>query len=92
VPTHVPIDEVTQPAKFAALRNPSCRVYLALRSDQPLAAVPAALAVFRRAGRPVGAVAGLRWSLGLSATAMCLCTAVVGAYIAAGTRRAVTAP
>jgi len=28
VPTHVPIDEVTQPAKFAALRNPSCRVYL----------------------------------------------------------------
>jgi len=29
VPTHVPIDEVTQPAKFAALRNPSCRVYLA---------------------------------------------------------------
>ena len=38
-----------------------------------------------------GAVVGLRWSLGLSATAMCLCTAVVGAYIAAGTRRAVKA-
>ena len=29
MPTHVPIDEVTQPAKFAALRNPSCRIYLA---------------------------------------------------------------
>ena len=38
-----------------------------------------------------GAVVGLRWSLGLSAAAMCLCTAVVGAYIAAGTRRAVNA-
>jgi len=33
-----------------------------------------------------GAVVGLRWSLGLSATAMCLCTAVVAAYIAAGAR------
>jgi MFS family permease len=38
-----------------------------------------------------GTVVGLRWSLGLSAAAMCLCTAVVGAYIAAGTRRAVNA-
>jgi len=28
VPTHVPLDDVGQPAKFAALRNPSCRVYL----------------------------------------------------------------
>jgi Cu2+-containing amine oxidase len=27
VPTHVPLDDVGQPAKFAALRNPSCRVY-----------------------------------------------------------------
>ena len=34
-----------------------------------------------------GAVVGLRWSLGLSAVAMCLCTAVVAGYIAAGTRR-----
>ena len=34
-----------------------------------------------------GAVVGLRWSLGLSAAAMCLCTAVVAGYIAAGTRR-----
>jgi MFS family permease len=29
VPTHVPLDDVSPPAKFAALRNPSCRVYLA---------------------------------------------------------------
>jgi MFS family permease len=29
VPTHVPVDDITAPAKFAALRNPSCRVYLA---------------------------------------------------------------
>ena len=28
VPTHVPLDDVGQPAKFAALRNPSCRIYL----------------------------------------------------------------
>src|ERR1700761_3196374 len=28
VPTHVPLDDVGQPAKFAALRNPTCRVYL----------------------------------------------------------------
>jgi len=28
VPTHVPLDDVSQPAKFAALRNPTCRVYL----------------------------------------------------------------
>src|SRR5580693_3989923 len=28
VPTHVPVDDVSQPAKFAALRNPSCRIYL----------------------------------------------------------------
>src|SRR5215469_3079322 len=29
VPTHVPLDDVSPPAKFAALRNPSCRAYLA---------------------------------------------------------------
>ena len=28
VPTHVPLEDVGQPAKFAALRNPTCRVYL----------------------------------------------------------------
>ena len=28
MPTHVPRDEVSPPARFAALRNPSCRVYL----------------------------------------------------------------
>ncbi|HLH82584.1 MAG TPA: MFS transporter [Trebonia sp.] len=38
-----------------------------------------------------GAVVGLRWSLGLSAAAMCAGTAVVAAYIAAGTRRAARA-
>jgi len=28
VPTHVPLEDVSSPAKFAALRNPSCRAYL----------------------------------------------------------------
>jgi MFS family permease len=28
VPTHVPLEDAGQPAKFAALRNPTCRVYL----------------------------------------------------------------
>jgi MFS family permease len=28
VPTHVPLEDVGRPAKFAALRNPTCRVYL----------------------------------------------------------------
>ena len=34
----------------------------------------------------------LRWSLGLSAAAMCVCTAVVAGYIAAGTRRSAKMP
>ena len=96
VPTHIPADDElvpqgpagdgagrTQPAKFAALRNPTCRVYLvggmlSMMADniehvitywvlwekfhspaltgfevhQPLAAVPAAVPVLRRASRP----------------------------------------
>ncbi len=35
-----------------------------------------------------GAVVGLRWSLGLSAAAMCAGTAIVACYLAIGTRRA----
>jgi MFS family permease len=35
----------------------------------------------------LGAAVGLRVSLGLSATAMCVCTAILAAYLAVGTRR-----
>ncbi len=39
-----------------------------------------------------GAVVGLRWSLGLSAAAMCVGTVVVAGYLAAGNRRAAAVP
>jgi MFS family permease len=172
VPTHVPVWELDQPepaehagpltppAKFAALRSPSCRVYLgggmlAMMADNIEHVITywvlwqkfhsSALTGFevishwlpflllspyfgaladRHACRKLiqgaqllfmavsvcwgllfmtrtlqiwnacftvgifGAVVGLRWSLGLSAAAMCVGTAVVAAHIAAGTRRA----
>jgi MFS family permease len=39
----------------------------------------------------LGAIAGLRWSLGLSAIALCVCTVAVGVYMAAGIRHAAAA-
>jgi len=35
----------------------------------------------------LGAIAGLRWSLGLSAVALCVCTAFVAVWVAASARR-----
>jgi MFS family permease len=35
----------------------------------------------------LGAIAGLRWSLGLSALALCVCTALVALWVAASARR-----
>jgi MFS family permease len=40
----------------------------------------------------LGAIAGLRWSLGLSALALCVCTALVALWVALSARRQHSAP